>query len=70
MPKTYTTIQGDTFESIAWFQMGKSEYMWELIKANREHMETVVFDAGVMLTIPDIKAEEERRNEKTPPWRR
>jgi len=65
----YVTKQGDTFESIAWFQMGASEFMCDLIKANREHMETAVFPAGVMLTIPEIETPPVTED-STPPWRR
>ena len=32
MPKTYTTRQGDTFESIAWFELGNSNLMTDLIR--------------------------------------
>lgn len=36
----YVTKQGDTFESIAWFQLGDSNQIVNLIRANRQYMET------------------------------
>jgi hypothetical protein len=45
--------------------------MWDIIKANREHMETVVFDEGVVLTLPDVEtASTSETSSSTPPWRR
>lgn len=71
MAAEYRTIQGDTFESIAYFQLGDSALMWDLIKANREHMETVVFDAGTVLTLPDVETTGTAETyNSTPPWRR
>jgi phage tail protein X len=71
MATEYRTVQGDTFESIAWFQLGDSALMWDIIKANREHMETVVFDEGVVLTLPDVEtASTSETSSSTPPWRR
>lgn len=67
--KTYVTIQGDTYESIAWFQMGDSNYMTDLIEANRKYFDVAVFEAGVELTIPEV-AEKKTLDETTPPWRR
>ena len=66
--KTYVTIQGDTFESIAWFQMGDSNYMTDLIEANRKYFDVAVFEAGVELTIPEVA--QKTTDESTPPWRR
>ena len=69
MADTYTTKQGDTFESIAWFQMGDSDKMVDLIRENREHMETAVFPAGAVLTIPETTQQKGTEDSTTPPWR-
>ena len=63
----YMTIQGDTFEKIAWEQMGSSFKMMELINANKAYFETVEFPAGITLTIPE---DTETAEESIPPWRR
>lgn len=67
--KKYTTIQGDTFEKIAWSILGGSESMCEIIKANRQYMEVAVFEAGVELVIPTVETTP-AVTESTPPWRR
>ena len=66
-PKTYTTMQGDAWDAIAYRLWGEERLFMELIKANPEHLDTVLFPAGVVLTVPD-------RPVKTvplelPPWR-
>lgn len=70
MADTYTTKQGDTFESIAWFHLGNSNKMTELIRENRAYMDTAVFEAGVVLMLPeesDISTAE--KSTTSPPWR-
>ena len=66
--KTYTTKNGDTFDLIAFNELGSCNYVEKLINANREHVGTYIFDAGVELVIPDI--ETEKREKKLPAWRR
>lgn len=65
----YVTKQGDTFESIAWFQMGDSNQMVNLIRANRNHMETAVFEAGVPLQLPEPEPETAQNSTSKAPWR-
>lgn len=67
--RTYTTIQGDTFEKIAWNELGDSGSMGDIIKANRQYMYVAVFEAGVELVIPEIEKAPVTL-ENTPPWRR
>lgn len=70
MPKTYTTRQGDTFESIAYFAMGDSGKMVDLIRENRKYMDTAIFDAGVELLLPEYTEEQNAASaESTVPWR-
>lgn len=69
MPE-YVTKQGDTFESIAWFQLGDSNQMVNLIRANRQYMETAVFEAGIPLQMPEPEPETEQSSTSTKaPWR-
>ena len=53
--KKYTTIEGDTWDLIL------------LMEANTAHIHTVVFSAGIVLTIPEITAP---LPESLPPWKR
>lgn len=63
----YTTKQGDCWDMIAYKVLGNENYMSQLIEANKQHRETYIFPAGVVLTIPEIA--EETVN-TAPPWRR
>lgn len=64
---TYTTKQGDTFDSIAFEQLGSCRFVERLINANRPLVSTVIFNAGEVLTLPTT--EEETRTAQLPPWR-
>ena len=46
MPKT---MQGDTFDEVAYREYGSTRHAEALMKANREHIETQEFEAGVEL---------------------
>lgn len=64
----YITKAGDTFDLIAFQQLGSERYVERLINANRQHVSTVIFRAGVELTLPEI--EQEQRVSRLPPWRK
>lgn len=67
MSKTYTTVQGDMWDSIAYKLYGTESAMNVLLRANEAYMETVVFPAGVTLTVPDYTPP---LTDRLPPWRR
>ncbi len=67
MAKTYTTMAGDLWDFIAYREMGSCKYMDKLIDANRQYVDTAVFSAGTVLTIPDVEA---ATTTTLPPWRR
>ena len=54
------------WDSIAKEQMGNEKYMSLLVAANENYSETIIFSAGVILNIPDIK---EEISQYVPPWR-
>lgn len=64
--ETYTTVLGDMWDSIAKKRLGSELYMDTLIAANPKHAATVIFSAGVVLTIPDIRLE---TSVNLPPWK-
>lgn len=64
---TYRTIQGDTWDSIAYRVAGTETFMTDLMQANPDHIETVIFPAGVILNIPDVAIESAA--DILPPWR-
>lgn len=67
MPSTYKTKQGDTWDLIAYQTVGSELHMIELLEANPQHKETVIFSAGVVLNIPTIRTPEP---DTLPPWKR
>jgi phage tail protein X len=69
MAKTYTTVQGDTWDLIAYHQLGSEKLMHVLAEANPEHRDTVLFSAGVELTIPDVE-ESTYSTDPVPPWQK
>lgn len=68
MPKTYTTISGDMWDSIAFKALGSEKYMDQLMAANLEHRKVTIFPAGVILVVPDI--EKAAKLTGLPPWKR
>ncbi len=69
MSETYTTKQGDTWDSIAFTQLGSEGYMDKLMLCNPKYIHHVVFPAGIELVLPTItKTEKDRSN--LPPWKR
>lgn len=49
----YVTIQGDTWDSIAYKAVGSEYAMIEIMKANKEYLGTLIFNGGVELEIPE-----------------
>ena len=63
----YTTIQGDTWDMIAFNKLGGEEYTNLLIKENSKYINMTIFPAGVEITLPEITA---AKSSKLPPWKR
>lgn len=64
---SYVTIQGDMWDSISFKNYGSEYYIAELIEANLEYREVVIFPANISLTIPDIDVP---TTQILPPWKR
>lgn len=67
MTKTYVTIQGDTWDSIAYKEYGAETGMATLLEANPEVSHLAIFPAGVVLQVPEYDKPQANR---LPPWRR
>lgn len=65
----YTTKSGDTWDGIAKTVYGDELKADVLMAANRNHVETYVFDSGVVLVTPEIETKA-AENENLPPWKR
>ena len=63
---SYTTIQGDTWDVIAYKLYGLESRMLQLMEYNPEHMHIVVFSAGIILTVPELQ---EEVMSYLPPWK-
>ena len=68
MPNIIVTVEGDTFDALALEFYNDEKQASTIIKANPDHCDTLIFEAGVELTIPDEVAA--TLPESLPPWRR
>ncbi len=64
----YTTVEGDTFDSLALMFYNEEKLASEIIKANPDYCDVLIFDAGVKLTIPEVSTV--TLPATLPPWRR
>ena len=49
---TYTTLQGDAWDAIAYRLWGEERLFMALVETNPEYLDTVTFSAGVILRVP------------------
>ena len=64
---TYTTVQGDMWDSIAYKTLGDVGHADKLMLANQKYIGTHIFPSGVVLAIPEIT---EKLSDSLPPWKR
>lgn len=67
MPKSYRTVSGDTWDSVAFSQLGSCEHTAALMKANLSALGTTIFSAGTILLLPEVDS---TTTAQLPPWRR
>lgn len=65
--RTYKTVSGDMWDTVAKSQMGGERYMSKLMEANPDHVPLVIFPAGIVLNIPDVEIPTPAI---LPPWKR
>lgn len=65
--KTYTTVAGDMWDSIAFRVLGSTAHTGKLMWANRKYLDIYEFPAGIVLDVPEIAASS---SENLPPWKR
>lgn len=66
MALDYTTKSGDTWDLIALKVYGSELKADWLMQNNLEHIRTVRFDSGVVLSTPDLP---EEKSGDLPPWK-
>ena len=64
--RTYTTVQGDMWDSIAHAQLGDAAHTDKLMNANLRYREIYIFPAGIALNLPEPG---ERAGTTLPPWK-
>ncbi len=62
----YETIQGDTWDAIAFKVYGEEKYMRYLMEANWSLLDIMMFSDGNILEVPDLP---EETDEDIPDWR-
>ncbi len=67
MSRTYITVQGDMWDSIAYSQLGDVAYTDKLMNLNTAYRDYYIFPAGITLTLPDVV---EDTSDVLPPWKR
>lgn len=63
---TYTTKQGDMWDSIAYLQLGGVNHADKLMNANPGYLDYFIFPAGIELDIPAVST---TIKGSMPPWR-
>ena len=66
MRKTYSTIQGDMWDSIAYTQLGDVAHTDKLMSINQGYLDYYIFPAGIILELPDI---DPGVPDSQPPWK-
>lgn len=64
----YTTKAGDMWDEIAFKVYGSCSYTSKLIKANPDYAKTYLFQAGVVLSVPELDSADVDSS-YVPPWR-
>lgn len=64
---TYTTKQGDMWDSISYNLYGSESYTDALINANTDYCDVYIFSAGIVLNVPEV--EERVSADNLPPWK-
>ena len=66
MADPYVTTQGDTWDAIAFKLLGDETLLDELVAANPEHVNVLIFPASVVLSVPDVTVPDKKM--ELPPW--
>lgn len=64
--RKYVTVQGDMWDLISYKMYKNEHYVAELISANTQYRDVVIFPANCVLDVPDIDI---KSPSGLPPWR-
>lgn len=65
---TYTTIQGDMWDTIAYRLWGNEMLSHHLLASNPSYRNMVIFPSGITLTVPSLSTELTTKA-VDPPWK-
>jgi len=65
---TYTTKQGDMWDTIALSHYDTLDAMSALMYANTQYIGTYIFPSGIVLNIPEIDDDNKILSSDLPPW--
>lgn len=68
MANVHYTAEGDTFDGLALLYFNDEKMSSAIIQANLDYCDTLIFEAGIPLNIPDVSTV--TLPETLPPWRR
>ena len=66
MSGTYTTVQGDMWDGIAYKALGSESQTGRLMELNQAYLEYYTLPAGIVLTLPE---ETVTVSADLPPWK-
>ena len=66
MSRTYTTVQGDMWDSIAFKALGSEDQVSRLMELNSGYLGYYTFPAGIVLQLPE---EAVSVSADLPPWK-
>lgn len=69
MSKTYTTVQGDMWDSVAFHQLGSVAYTDLLMRHNLQYHDIYIFPAGIVLELPEVDTTTDSAADILPPWK-
>lgn len=64
--RTYTTVQGDMWDSVAYAKLGNVAHTDKLMNVNPQYREYYIFPAGITLVLPEVP---ENVSNTLPPWK-
>lgn len=68
--RVYRTVNGDTWDLIAYKVYGNENYYHKLMRKNLNLIDISIFSSNIPIIIPEFLDVEEVENSKLPPWKR
>lgn len=69
MSKTYVTVEGDMWDSIAYKTIGSVMYTDQVIALNPQYVQYYILPAGLEVTLPELE-DTRITSAMMPPWKK